>query len=377
MSGTLAKIVLVSFLVSGVVGNATVMSQATGLATDPITLMRDATGRVAVCGRGSSADGSIVRVAATQDLSTVAMRRPAGTIFCLGAGTFHLRERVYSQPGDRFIGRGRSETFIRPADVGQLTNGFSSTSPTSTVPVTYAHFDIGRFQAPLSNTSCDDACGTAIANIGSPVGGGVLIRDVRCHNNGTSCIGHGYGSVIADNIECDHNGYHPDSLLLDYRSSACIKMTEGSMVVRDSYIHDNAFDALWCDHCGHSQSLIQHNIIVRNGRSGVYWEMSGQYVSGDHLVVRNNMIKNNGRNCGPQGSQMAAGVTSEDGSNVLVADNRFGGNSACGDGGRRAVYTFDGPADGVVDNIMISSNTLDGDRLDSCARPGVSCSGNR
>ena len=288
-----------------------------------------------------------------------------------------VSQRVDLDPGDSLIGAGQDRTFIRPAGVSQPLNGFASSSQTSTVPVTYARMDIGGFTAALSSTSCNNMCGTAILNFGSPHGGGVVIHDVRCHDNGTSCIAHGYGSVVADRIECDHNGYHPDSLLLDYRSSACIKLSEGSLVVRDSYIHDNAFDALWCDNCGNTHTLIEGNVIMHNGRSGVYWEVSGNFVQGDYALVRNNVIENNGWNCAPQGSQLAAGVTVEDAQNITIDGNTFGGNSACEELGVRAFKVWDSTTRSPsTANVVLSNNALQGDRIQYCTAPGVSCVGN-
>ena len=146
--------------------------------------------------------------------------------------------------------------------------------------------------------------------------------------------------------------------------------------MRYSYVHDNAYDALWCDYCGNSHSLIENNTIVRNGRSGVHWEMSGQFVAGDNIVIRNNEIKSNGNNCAPTGSQLAAGILIEDASNVSISGNAFGGNGACEDAGLRAVNAYDGPRSGAVANIVVTDNLLNGDRLAICTEFGTICFGN-
>ena len=321
-----------------------------------------------------------IPVAAGSDLSEVSAAEPPGTTFCLAAGEFNVATTVDFDPGDSIVGAGRDKTFIKPAGVAQPTNGFGSTDPTDTGTITYAHLDIGGFTADPASTSCDDACGTAILNESAPTGT-LVLDDIQCHDNGTHCVGHGFGSVTMTNSECNHNGYHQDSLQLDFRSSACIKLSEGSLIVEGSFIHDNAFDGLWCDFCGNTHSRIEFNRIVHNGRSGVYWEMSGGFVAGDNIVIGNNVIQNNGWNCSPivndsgsYGSQLAAAITSEDGSNMLIESNMFGGNSACGEGGFRALKTYDGSRSGVVRDVTFRSNILNGDSAD-CATYGTVCSG--
>lgn len=330
----------------------------------------------------------VVRVAAGVDLATVAAARPASTTFCLGEGTFVLTESVEPEPGDAFIGAGRDVTFIRPSGVDSPANGFVPPGPgdTGAPPVTYQAMDIGGFTEPIAATDCDNACGTAIWNKGDPLEGGVILRDVRCHDNGTSCVGHGFGSVVADSIECDRNGFHPDSIRGDFRSSACIKLSEGSLTLRNSHIHDNGFDGIWCDFCGNTVFLVENNVIVNNGRSGVHWEASGHFEESDHAIVRGNVIQGNGDNCDPDegdpvrpldGSQLAAGVIVEDGQNILIEGNTFGGNSACEDGGFRAVRMYDTPdREPTNANIVIRDNALNSDSIHTCSSSGVICEGN-
>lgn len=321
----------------------------------------------------------VLRVAAGADLATVAAAHPAGTTFCLGEGTFVLTAKVVSQPGDAFIGAGREETFIRPSGVGSPVDGFvpPSWGSAGAAAITYRALDIGGFTQATTSTTCNNACGTAIWNKGDPLTGGVILRNVRCHDNGTSCVGHGLGSVVARNIECDGNGFHPDSLLGDFRSSACMKLSEGSLTLRNSHIHDNAYDAIWCDHCGQTAFIVTGNIIENNGRSGVHWEASGHFEAGDHAIIGNNVIKGNGVNCGPSGSETAAGVIVEDGQNILIEGNDFGGNSACESGGFRAVRMWDTPErDPANANIVIRDNRLHGDSIFRCSSTGVTCEGN-
>lgn len=318
-------------------------------------------------------------MAAGANLTAVAAAHPGGTTFCLAAGTFVLTDTVVPQPGDAFIGVGRDKTFIRPSGVSSPANGFVpfGAGDAGTTPITYQAFDIGGFTAALTNTTCNSSCGVAIWGKGDPLTGGVVLRDVRCHDNGTACVAAG-ASLVAQNIECDRNGFHPRSLRTDYRSSACIKMNEGSLILRNSWIHDNTADAIWCDWCGNTVFLVENNLIENNGRAGVIWEYSGHFVPGDHAIVRNNIIRNNGNRCDLTGSLLSSGVVVSNGQNITIESNTFGGNSACAHGGFRAVLVFNVStrAEHPSENVVIRLNTLNGDRIQSCTAEGVTCKEN-
>lgn len=326
------------------------------------------------------ASGAGIQVVAGANLAKVAATHPAGTTFCLAAGTFILTDNVVPQPGDRFIGAGRDETFVQPSRDASPINGFvpPGWGFADAPPITYRALDIGGFTAALSNTTCRSSCGIAIYDTGDPLTGGVVLRDVRCHDNGTACVAAGTGSVVAKNIECDHNGFHPRSLQTDYRSSACIKMNEGSLTLRNSWIHDNTADAIWCDWCGNTVFLVENNLIENNGRAGVIWEYSGHFVAGDRAIVRNNIIRNNGNRCDLTGSRAATGVLVSNAQHILIEGNTFGGNSACAAGADVAVRAQEVSTREEVPNafIVISDNTLNGDRILSCTGRGVTCTGN-
>jgi hypothetical protein len=234
--------------------------------------------------------------------------------------------------------------------------------------VTFKRLSIGGANRPLGE-DCNDSCGAVML-------ADVRIRavGVRCFGNGTTCFGGGAHDIVVRNFECDGNGWHPDSLKTDFQSASCIKLNRGSLTMTNSYIHDNTWDGVWCDHCDHVAFVIRNSKLVHNGRSGIVWEVSGDAVGGDHALIRNNKIRNNGWNTDGHSSGFA-GIIISDSSNVEIVDNTFGGNNVGdGSGGTRAVFIYDGTRNPQpMHDIHIHDNELNGDRIQSCTVAGVTC----
>jgi hypothetical protein len=57
------------------------------------------------------------------DLGIVLGSHPAGTTYCLGAGTFKIGSPIEMQVGDRVIGSVRDATFIEGTDLSQRARG--------------------------------------------------------------------------------------------------------------------------------------------------------------------------------------------------------------------------------------------------------------
>jgi hypothetical protein len=324
-----------------------------------------------------------VDVPAGADLASASASSPAGTTFCLAAGAFTISETVTWQPGDRVIGAGMGKTFIRPAGIGTPVIGF--TVPGNTTAVLFSRFDIGGFQAEPSSTTCRQ-CGTAIVNSGGESNAGwTRLSAVRCHDNGKACVAAGTGNVKARRFDCYKNGFHQAVLLTTaYRSASCVKMMHGSMTMRHSFIHDNFWNGIWCDHCDHSTWVIEDSVFKRNGHAAIVWEISGQLPT-DTAIVANNVIRNNGWQLSPPGSSTSAGLIITGGRNIRVVANRFGGNrylnapggsvlSCC-----RAIRVSEddrAPWDPDLQNVVIRRNLLRGDHIKGCSYVGVVCSAN-
>jgi len=315
-----------------------------------------------------------VQVAAGANLGTVFAAEPAGTTFCLAAGTYTVgTTNPVLEDGDVVMGAGRDTTFIVPADFDADLFTVSSGAA-----ITVQAVDIDGPEVESISTTCAPQCGRVF----SSYAGGITLRDMNCHDAGTACIGGGGQATsltVLDNVACDHNGYHPDTLLPDFRSAACVKLNNGSLTATGSTFTDNAWVALWCDFCDNTDFLVEGNTFTHNGRGGVSWEVSGHFVAGDNAIIRNNVFHDNGWNeAVPHGAGHSA-IRCDDCSHLLVELNTFGGNLASDQGGDgfKAIKLLDGSrVSGPLVDVVIQNNTLNGDRIDTCTLTGVTCSGN-
>ena len=307
-----------------------------------------------------------VDVPSDTQLVPIFERHGAGTTYCLARGSYTVTEKVPLDPGDRVVGAGRNATIIEAAD--GVNGMFAYYHSDESGRVTFKRLSVGGANRPLDE-NCNASCGAVML-------AEVRIRavGVRCFGNGTLCFGGGAHDIVLRNFECDRNGWHPDSIETDFQSASCIKLNHGSLTMTNSYVHDNHWDGIWCDHCDHVAFVIRDSKLVRNGRSGIVWEVSGDAVQRDHALIKNNRIRNNGWNTNGPGSG-AAGIIISDSSNIEIAGNTFGGNDVRdGSGGTRAVFIYDGTRNPQpMHDIYIHDNVLNGDRIQSCAATGVTC----
>ena len=305
-----------------------------------------------------------VKVRANAQLASVFDGHGAGTTYCLARGKYTVTEKIFLDPGDRVVGAGRGVTIIRAAPGISLMFDYYHSDTNGLV--TFKRLSIGGANRPLAE-DCNDLCGA------------VLLSDlrvhaigVRCFGNGSTCFGGAVHDIVARKFECDGNGWHPDSRKNDFQEASCIKINRGSITMTDSYVHDNDWDGIWCDHCDHVAFVIRNSTLVHNGRSAIVWEVSGDAVEGDHALIKNNKIRNNGWNTDPPPSQWA-GIIISDSSNIEVVGNTFGGNDD-GSGGRRAIFIYDGTRNPLpMHDVYIHDNVLNGDRIQSCTSTGVTC----
>jgi Right handed beta helix region len=308
-----------------------------------------------------------VPVTGEANLAVVVGRHGPGTTYCLAAGDYTVSTRPTLQPGDVLWGAGLGKTVITAAPKIGLMFEYNSDSSGL---ITFEHLSIGGAYVDPNSTTCNDSCGVVIIQSVR-----VYANDIRCFGNGTTCMGGGIHDSVFDGIECDGNGWHPDSLRNDYQSASCLKFNaSGSFVVKNSYIHDNYWDGIWCDYCDSGTLTLTNNRFIHNGRSGIVWEVSGDAAPGDHAYIKNNVIQNNGwnTNAPPTGW---AGVIISDSANVEIVGNTFGGNNVGdGSGGTRAVFIYDGTRDPLpMHDIYIHDNVLNGDRIQSGTSTGVTC----
>jgi Right handed beta helix region len=120
--------------------------------------------------------------------------------------------------------------------------------------------------------------------------------------------------------------------------------------------------------------VIRGSTLVRNGRSGINWEVSGDALDGDHALIKNNRIRNNGWNTDGPPSPWA-GIIINDASNIEIVGNTFGGNDVGPDSGEtRAIQIYEGTRNPEpTHDVYIQDNVLNGDRIQSCTSTGVTC----
>ena len=334
---------------------------------------------LSLCARSPSLNAFPVRTSAEpcegilvpegSDLERVMASNPAGTTYCLTAGRFQVSTTISTDDGDRVIGAGRNATFIDGSDLPATSPGIFETSGETY----FSNFDISGAPTPAAGSGI--FCGTASAPFNSncgkafSIGGSSLtVVSVTCHDNGGNCIGGGGSTkVVVSDLDCWNNG-NAYSMSPGFRYAACIKRAAiyepgGDTRVTDSYIHDNAWVGIWCDFCKYGLFEIEGNRIVRNGATGVQWEMSGGWTGDDRAVVRNNAFHDNNH---LEKAPFRGGITISTANDIIVSGNTFGGNSVAG---VNVIYTASrNPPQPDSRGVVIRDNTLGGDALLGCDR---------
>jgi hypothetical protein len=308
-------------------------------------------------------DGSSLR-------STMAAH-PAGTTYCLGAGTFRVRSPIVTQRGDRLIGAGRDSTFIDGRRMDRTAEAIFVVEHRSY----FARLEISGARTPRAGSGrfCkpEPNCGRAFKYSGSRL----AIRSVDCHNNGNNCIGGGGPArVVVHRLDCWANG-NRYSMTPEFRSAACIKIDYvnepgNHLKITNSHIHDNRWVGLWCDFCGYGLFDVEDNRIIHNGATGLQWEMSGGWSPTDRAVVTDNVIRRNNYRIVPG----AGGLAIETANDIIVSGNRFRRNV---NWGVRISYDESrDPPQPDSRGVVVTDNVMRGDAVVGCELAGVACSGN-
>jgi Lamin Tail Domain/Right handed beta helix region len=306
-------------------------------------------GRSTTCASGSGGGGA-VEIEPGADIQTAIDANPAGTKFLL-SGNYTISTTILPKPGNRFVG---------PATIvgaGAEVAFEAKTGSGGAADVRFIDLDVSGF---VHGIDCWD---------GTHVIGG------RYHDNSRNGIGCGLegGDVLIDGVEVDHNGSQAD---LGSGASG-LKFANGhGIVVRNSYIHDNLGNGVWCDQqCG--DFTVIDNRIIHNSRKGVHYEKSGESdLQGITFIgaayIARNVVQGNGW----EGRQYAdAGIAAVSSKNILIEDNVLGGNAFAN--GIKIIQDdrLTGDAHGwVVSNVVIGSNAMNGDNVVGCDSPGVDCS---
>ncbi|HEV3485327.1 MAG TPA: right-handed parallel beta-helix repeat-containing protein [Vicinamibacterales bacterium] len=277
------------------------------------------------------------------NLVTVAKGAPAGTTFCIHAGTYTIGAPVPVEAGDRFIGEGRDSVFVTTTVARQVFRG------TPAPGAVLEGMDISGAQA---SSSCKVQCGRGIFISGESV----TLRNLYVHHNeNTGVGGMGRGGLI-ESSELAFNG----SSWLVGCCAGGVKAA-AQLTVANSYAHHNIGSGVWLDVCG-TGLVVQNSTLEWNTRSGVRYEHSRDCPG--LATITGNVIRNNNTS----NHNDSAGVRVNSAPNADIGFNTFGGNLRAGVsvGGTR------GPVTGTV----IHDNVMNGDAVRGCTLTGVTCFNN-
>lgn len=251
-----------------------------------------------VCGQsdGTSACGpqasitcpvGAVAVAAGANIQTAVDGNPAGTTFCLGAGTHSRTSAITPKTGDIFYGA-----------FGAILDGTSWSTADNTQAAFRAHNqDIDNVTIKnlvirnmpqkgvhafrdFSSGWIIDHCEIYNNIDGVSLGPGFTVQYSYLHNNSSGnyvfnfAYGQGPGGLVQNN-EISAGGTEQKSI------------DAYSIIFRNNYVHNNTGAGIWVDGDA-PNSVIEGNTVDDNGAQGIMWEQARLG------VIRNNIIRRSG-----------------------------------------------------------------------------------
>jgi hypothetical protein len=224
--------------------------------------------------------------------------------------------------------------------------------------------------------------GSPVAGTGSGLAMGMASNTsslYAVHITGTDAAGITNAHGTFERIELDDTTQDPN--FLGFTGSGLKAITE--VEVKNSYIHDNQGNGLWCDvFCHDSEShlngfWVHENLVVNNGRAGIRFEQVGDVADAGEALIENNEVHGNS----PDAAR--GGISVRDAQNATIQNNRFGAATIAGvayppNSGNVAIVASDSGRTDRPDlfNIDIISNILNGETIKGCELPDeiVSCS---
>jgi hypothetical protein len=288
-------------------------------------------------------------VAGGANLASVAGQRPAGTTFCIAAGSFSTGT-VRAESGDSFIGAGVSKTLITFTG----TTGFNLDGTTG---VEIAHLSAGG--ASGTKESCGKECGRGVHR-----GVKAHFHDARFHHNAQAGIGGNLAGAVVERVEIDHNG--TSSFL-----GCCGGGIKGgtAFTIRDSHVHHNIGNGVWCDAGCFPGGVftVSNNRIEYNSKDGVRYENSPKDSSDNPAAhIFGNVVVHNVTGA-PSGH--SGGIIINSAWNAEVNDNVLGST-----GGGKGIEV--GGSRNQPKNINVHHNRMNGDSVVGCGGSGLTCTQN-
>src|SRR5215217_375100 len=178
----------------------------------------------------------------------------------------------------------------------------------------------------MGGTGLYAADGSALAGTGSALAMGMSSNTsslYAVHITGSDAAGITNAHGTFERIELDDTTQDPN--FLGFTGSGLKAINE--VEVKNSYIHDNQGNGLWCDvFCRDSEShpngyWVLDNLIVNNGRAGIRFEQVGDVADAGEALIENNEVHGNSTGA------VRGGVSLHDAQNALVRNHVFGAKS--------------------------------------------------
>ena len=192
------------------------------------------------------------------------------------------------------------------------------------------------------------------------------------HITGTDAAGITNAHGTFDRIELDDTTQDPN--FLGFTGSGLKAINE--VEVRNSYIHDNQGNGLWCDVYCHDSEIhpngfwVHDNLVVDNGRAGIRFEEVGDVADSGEALIEYNEVHGNSTGA------VRGGVSIHDAQNALVRNNVFGAAIIAGvaylpDSEGVAIRATDSgrPERPDLWNVDIAGNVLNGEVIKGCESP--------
>ena len=267
----------------------------------------------------------VVPVTCGQDLDAMVNADDAtiGTRFQLeGACTYTVDTMVKLKNGDEIAGPAGSFIERGPAFDPEPTVVIVGGAGVSSVIRAQGTVRV-EWVKIVGGTGEYSADNSPVAGTGSGLSMGMSSNDsslYAVHITGSDAAGITNAHGTFERIELDDTTQDPN--FLGFNGSGLKAVTE--IEVRDSYVHDNQGNGLWCDeYCQDSAShpngfWIHDNLVVNNGRAGIRFERVGEVSTAGEALIENNEVHQNSLKLS------RGGIDIRDAQNALVRNNVFG-----------------------------------------------------
>jgi hypothetical protein len=267
----------------------------------------------------------VVPVTCGQDLDATVNADDAtiGTRFQLeGACTYTVDTMVKLKNGDEIAGPAGSFIERGPAFDPEPTVDIVGGAGVSSVIRAQGTVRV-EWVKIVGGTGEYSADNSPVAGTGSGLSMGMSSNDsslYAVHITGSDAAGITNAHGTFERIELDDTTQDPN--FLGFNGSGLKAVTE--IEVRDSYVHDNQGNGLWCDeYCQDSAShpngfWVHDNLVVNNGRAGIRFERVGEVSTAGEALIENNEVHQNSLKLS------RGGIDIRDAQNALVRNNVFG-----------------------------------------------------